>query len=241
MKLFVEKDYSAMSKLAANMVKDAIEENPNTILGLATGSTPEGMYKELIRLYKEEGLDFSNVTTFNLDEYVGIDEDHPNSYHYFMKNLLFDHINIDMKNTFVPNGKAEDPKNYCKQYDKLIEEKGGIDLQILGIGANGHIAFNEPDEELNLGTGIVKLTESTIEANSRFFDSIDEVPKTAISMGIGSIMKAKKIILLANGKNKAKVIKKLLKADKITTKLPASLLLLHHDVTVIVDEEAYND
>ena len=240
MKLFVEKDYSAMSKLAANMVKDAIEENPNTILGLATGSTPEGMYKELIRLYKEEGLDFSNVTTFNLDEYVGIDEDHPNSYHYFMKNLLFDHINIDMKNTFVPNGKAEDPKNYCKQYDKLIEEKGGIDLQILGIGANGHIAFNEPDEELNLGTGIVKLTESTIEANSRFFDSIDEVPKTAITMGIGSIMKAKNIILLASGKNKAKVIKELLKADKLTTQLPASMLLLHPNVTIIVDEEAYN-
>ncbi len=240
MKLFVEKDYDAMSKLAANMVKDEIEKNPSTILGLATGSTPEGMYKELIRLYKEEGLDFSKITTFNLDEYVGIDEEHPNSYHYFMKNQLFDHVNIDMKNTFVPDGKAENPEEFCKQYDKLIEEKGGIDLQILGIGANGHIAFNEPDEELNVGTSIVNLTESTIEANSRFFDSIDEVPKTAMSMGIGSIMKAKKIILMANGKNKAEAIKELLKADKITTKLPASLLLLHHDVTVIVDEEAYN-
>jgi glucosamine-6-phosphate deaminase len=240
MKLFVEKDYNAMSKLAANMVKDEIEKNPSTILGLATGSTPEGMYKELIRLHKEEGLDFSKVTTINLDEYVGIDEEHPNSYHYFMKDQLFDHVNIDMKNTFVPDGKAENPEEFCKQYDKLIEEKGGIDLQILGIGANGHIAFNEPDEELNVGTSVVNLTESTIEANSRFFDSIDEVPKTAMSMGIGSIMKAKKIILMANGKNKSEAIKELLKADKITTKLPASLLLLHHDVTIIVDEEAYN-
>ena len=241
MKLIVEKDYNAMSKMAANIIKDNMQKKPNIILGLATGSTPEGMYRELIRLHKEEGLDFSKVTTFNLDEYVGIDEDHPNSYHYFMKDMLFNHINIDMKNTFVPDGKAKDPENYCKQYDKFIEEKGGIDLQILGIGENGHIAFNEPDDELNVGTSIVNLTQSTIEANSRFFDSIDEVPKTAITMGIGSIMKAKKIILLANGKKKAKVMKELLKADKITTKLPASMLLLHHDVTIIVDEEAYND
>ncbi len=240
MKLFVEKDYEKLSKLAANIVKEEIEKKPNIVLGLATGSTPEGMYKELIRLHKEEGLDFSNVTTFNLDEYVGIDEDHPNSYHYFMKEVFFDHINIDLKNTFVPDGKAENPEEYCKEYDKLIEEKGGVDLQVLGIGENGHIAFNEPDEKLNLGTSIVNLTQSTIEANSRFFDSIDEVPKTAMTMGIGSIMKAKKIILLANGKKKAKVIKELLKKDKITTQLPASMLLLHPDVTVIVDEEAYN-
>jgi glucosamine-6-phosphate deaminase len=240
MKLIIEKNYDDMSKAAANIVKDEMEKKPNIILGLATGSTPVGMYKELIRLHKETGLDFSKVTTFNLDEYVGIDEDHPNSYHYFMKDTLFDHINIHMKNTFVPNGKADEPERYCKEYDKFIEEKGGIDLQILGIGENGHIAFNEPDDELNVGTSIVNLTQSTIEANSRFFDSIDEVPKTAITMGIGSIMKAKKIILLANGKKKAKVIKKLLKADKITTKLPASMLLLHHDVTIIIDEEAYN-
>ena len=240
MRVIVEKDYDTMSKVAANIMKEEINKNPSIVLGLATGSTPIGTYKELIRLHKEEGLDFSNVTTFNLDEYVGIDEKHPNSYHYFMKDILFDHININLENTFIPDGKAEDLHDYCKQYDKLIKEKGGIDLQILGIGENGHIAFNEPDEELNVGTSIVNLTESTIEANSRFFDSIDEVPKTAITMGIGSIIKAKNIMLLASGKNKSKVIKQLLKADKITTKLPASMLLLHPNVTVIVDEEAYN-
>lgn len=240
MRVIVEKDYDTMSKVAANIMKEEINKNLSIVLGLATGSTPVGMYKELIRLHKEEGLDFSNVTTFNLDEYVGIDEEHPNSYHYFMKDILFDHININLENTFIPNGKSKDLHGYCKQYDKLIKEKGGIDLQILGIGENGHIAFNEPDEELNVGTSIVNLTKSTVEANSRFFDSIDEVPKTAITMGIGSIMKAKNIILLASGKNKSKVIKQLLKADKITTKLPASMLLLHPNVTVIVDEEAYN-
>lgn len=240
MRVIVKKDYESISKEAANIIKDEMVKNPNIVLGLATGSTPVGMYQELIRFHKEEGLDFSNVTTFNLDEYVGIDDDHPNSYHYFMKDVLFDHININMENTFVPDGKAEDPESYCREYDRLIEEKGGIDIQILGIGENGHIAFNEPDKKLNVGTSIVDLTQSTIEANSRFFDSIDEVPKTAITMGIGSIMKAKKIILLANGKKKAKVIKELLKGDKITTDLPASMLLLHPDVTVIVDEEAYN-
>ncbi len=240
MRVIVKKDYESISKEAANIIKDEMVKNPNIVLGLATGSTPVGMYQELIRFHKEEGLDFSNVTTFNLDEYVGIDDDHPNSYHYFMKDVLFDHININMENTFVPDGKAEDSESYCREYDRLIEEKGGIDIQILGIGENGHIAFNEPDKKLNVGTSIVDLTQSTIEANSRFFDSIDEVPKTAITMGIGSIMKAKKIILLANGKKKAKVIKELLKGEKITTDLPASMLLLHPDVTVIVDEEAYN-
>ena len=220
MKVVVEKDYKDLSKVAANLIQKEIEKNPNLILGLATGSTPEGMYKELIRLHKEEGLDFSKVTTFNLDEYVGIKEEHPNSYHYYMKDILFDHINIDINNTFVPDGQAENLEEYCKEYDKLIEEKGGIDLQILGIGENGHIAFNEPDEELNVGTSVVKLTESTIEANSRFFDNIEDVPKTAISMGIGSIMKAKKIILLANGKKKYQAIKKLVDGEKISTNLP---------------------
>lgn len=239
MKLFVEKDYEKLSKVAANIVKEEMSKKPNMVLGLATGSTPEGMYRELIRMHKEDGLDFSNVITFNLDEYVGIDVEHPNSYHYFMKNILFNHINIDLKNTYIPDGKANDLEKYCEEYDELIQEKGGIDLQILGIGENGHIAFNEPDDTLNVGTSVVDLTQSTIEANSRFFDSIDEVPKTAITMGIGTIMKAKKIILLVNGKKKAKVIKELLREDKITTQLPASMLLLHPDVTVIIDEEAY--
>lgn len=239
MKVIIEKNYDALSKKAAEIVKEEMMKKKNIVLGLATGSTPLGLYKELIRMHKEEGLDFSQVTTFNLDEYIGIAYDNPNSYHYYMENNLFKHINIDMDNTFVPDTNRDDLEDYCKEYDKLIEEKGGIDLQILGIGVNGHIGFNEPDEELNVGTSVVDLTESTIEANSRFFDSIDEVPKKAVTMGIGSIMKAKKIILLASGKSKHEAIKKLLKGDKVTTQLPASFLLLHPAVTVIVDEEAY--
>lgn len=241
MKLIVAKNYDLLSKTAANIVKEEIEKKPNIILGLPTGSTPIGMYKELIRMHKEEGLDFSQVTTFNLDEYVGIDEENPNSYYYFMKDKFFNYINIDSKKTFIPDGKTKDLANYCKEYDELIKRKGGIDLQILGIGENGHIGFNEPDDELNIGTTIVHLSESTIEANSRFFDTIDQVPKKAITMGIGSIMKSKKIILLASGINKRKVVNQLLKGNIITTKLPASMLLLHPDVTVIVDEEAYNN
>ena len=239
MEIIIEKNYDGLSKAAAKIVSEEIKNKPNTVLGLATGSTPVGLYKKLIRLHKEEGLDFSKVTSFNLDEYVGINNENPNSYHYFMKDNLFDHINIEPKNVFIPDGQAKDLEKHCKEYDELIEKKGGIDLQILGIGENGHIAFNEPDEKLNVNTSIVKLTESTIHANSRFFDSIDEVPKTAITMGIGSIMKAKKIILLANGKKKANAIKELLKADKITTELPASMLLLHPNLIIILDEEAY--
>mgnify|MGYP001051885326 CR=1 FL=1 len=240
MKVIVEKNYDDMSRIAASIVKEKIDEKPNTILGLATGSTPVGMYKELIQFYRDGKLDFSNVTTFNLDEYIGIGKEHPNSYHYFMKYNLFNHINIPMKNVFIPDGNAKDLEGYCKAYDRLIEKKGGIDLQILGIGANGHIAFNEPNKNLNVGTSIVKLTKSTIDANSRFFDSIDEVPKKAITMGIGSIMKAKSIMLLASGTNKSKAIRRLLDEQKITTDLPASMLHLHPNVLVIVDEDAYN-
>lgn len=240
MKLIVEKSYYALSKTAANIVRTEITKKPNIILGLPTGSTPIGVYNELISMHKGEGLDFSQVSTFNLDEYLGIDEEHPNSYHYFMNDKFFNHININKKKACIPNGKTRDLDNYCKEYEGLIEEKGGIDLQILGIGENGHIGFNEPDDELNLWTTIVDLTESTIEVNSRFFDNIEQVPKKAITMGIGSIMKSKKIILLASGKKKRKVITQLLKDKKITTKLPVSMLLLHPDVTVIVDEEAYN-
>ncbi|NLX62950.1 MAG: glucosamine-6-phosphate deaminase [Tissierellia bacterium] len=240
MKIIVKKDYDSMSKEAAGIVRKEIEKKKDIVLGLATGSTPIGMYKELIRMHKEEGLDFSHVVSFNLDEYIGIDYDNPNSYHYYMKENLFDHINILKENTFIPDGNSDDLEESCRIYDKLIEEKGGIDLQILGIGANGHIGFNEPAEELNYGTSVVDLDDRTIKDNARFFNSIDEVPKKAITMGIGTIMKAKKIILMANGKNKAEAISKLIKGKKITTKLPATLLLLHPDVTVIVDEEAYS-
>lgn len=241
MKVLVENNYDMVSKKAAEIVNEEIKNNPHIVLGLATGSTPIGMYKELIQKHKTEGTDYSNVKSFNLDEYVGLDGEHPQSYRYFMNDELFNHINIDPKNTMVPNGKAEDLAEFCKQYDKDIEEAGGIDLQILGIGQNGHIAFNEPASELHAFTSIVDLTESTINVNSRFFNSIDEVPKTAITMGIGSILKAKKIILLATGKNKRAVLKRLLEESVLTTDFPASMLLCHPDVTIIVDNDAYVD
>lgn len=237
MKLLVKNDYEAMSKEVAKMIKKAIEDNPKLVLGLATGSTPKGLYKELIRMHKEENLDFSEVTSFNLDEYVGIDTKDPSSYNYFMKEYLFDHINIKAENTFIPPARPKDFHIACEDYDKLIESKGGIDFQILGIGENGHIAFNEPDTSLNLGTSIIELTEDTIEVNSRFFDSIDQVPRAAISMGIGNIMNAKKIVMMVSGKNKAPIIKKILDEKKITTELPASILLLHQDVSFIVTED----
>lgn len=239
MKLIVEKDYCGMSKKAADILIEDIKDNPDIVLGLATGSTPVGMYKEIIKQYEDKKVDFSNVKSFNLDEYVGLEGTHPNSYRYFMNETLFDHINIDKSNTYVPDGNARDLYSYTKEYDKLIEEKGGIDIQILGIGTNGHIAFNEPAKELSVGTSVVDLTENTIMDNSRFFKSLDEVPKTAITMGIGSILKAKKIILLASGENKKDVIKKLLEKDTLTTDMPASFLAIHPDVTVIVDQAAY--
>ena len=191
-------------------------------------------------MHRDEGLDFSLVKTFNLDEYIGLDGENPNSYRYFMNDELFNHINIDMNDTHVPDGKAKDIASFCKVYDEKIKEAGGVDLQILGIGANGHIAFNEPDEALSVGTFEVKLTEDTIAANSRFFKSIDEVPKTAITMGIGTILKAKKIVLLATGKSKANAIKGLVMDDKVTTYNPSTFLLLHPNVTVIVEEDAYS-
>lgn len=240
MKILIEKDYESMSKAGSKIFIEAIKNNPNIVLGLATGSTPIGMYKEIINCHKKDGLDFSNVRTFNLDEYVGLSGDHPSSYRYFMNNELFNHININQENISIPDGKAKDLNEYCKKYDEKIEEAGGIDLLVLGIGEDGHIAFNEPGEYLSVATNIAKLADSTIEVNSRFFDSVDEVPKTAITMGMGNILKSKKIVLLANGKNKAPVIKELLKGDKVTTNLPVSFLLLHPDVTVIIDEAAYN-
>lgn len=241
MKLFVEKNYDALSERAGKILIDEIVKKKDIVLGLATGSTPIGTYKELIKAHVEDGLDFSQVKSFNLDEYVGLDGDHPNSYRYFMDDIFFNHVNILKSNTYVPDGKAADFETYCKKYDQLIEKNGGVDIQILGIGSNGHIAFNEPAEELSVGTSVVQLNESTINDNARFFNSMDEVPKTAISMGIGSILKAKKILLLASGKNKADIIAQLLNNDVISTQVPATLLKLHPDVTIIADEDAYSE
>ena len=237
MKVIIAKDYDEMSRLAAEEMAKVVEVKPNAVLGLATGGTPVGMYKELIKMNKDGKIDFSNVTTVNLDEYVGLAGDHPQSYRYFMNDNLFNHINIDKSRTFVPNGLAEDIAEEGRNYDKKIDELGGTDIQLLGIGNNGHIAFNEPDQDLVAGTHLTGLTQSTIEANARFFDSIDEVPKTAITMGLGQIMKAKKILLVASGESKAEAIKGVL-SGKITTSNPATMLQMHRDVVVIIDEAA---
>lgn len=238
MKLIITRDYDELSKMAAGIISGEIEKKPDMVLGLATGSTPIGTYKKLIDYYNEGKVDFSKVTTFNLDEYYGLLPENSQSYHYFMHKNLFSYINIKPENIHIPDGQAKGADGYAEEYDKAIENAGGIDLQILGIGANGHIGFNEPDDELFVGTHLTGLTQSTIKANSRFFNSIDEVPQKAITMGIGSIMKAKKILLLANGKSKAKIIAQILKNNTITTRIPASVLLLHNDTTFIIDKEA---
>lgn len=237
MKLIVVNNYEELSKVAAKEFSKVIKEKENAVLGLATGGSPVGMYKELIRMYEQKELNFSKITTVNLDEYIGLNPEHNQSYRYFMNNNLFNHINIDKSNTFVPNGLAEDLEAQCKEYDQKISELGGIDIQLLGVGNNGHIAFNEPNNELSSGTHIISLTDNTIEANARFFDNIDDVPRKAITMGVGGIMKAKKIILIASGESKAEAIKGIF-SGKITTANPATMLQMHRDVTVIVDEAA---
>ena len=237
MRLMITESYEELSKAAAEEFAKVIKEKPNAVLGLATGGSPVGMYKELIKMYEKNELDFSKVTTVNLDEYIGLNPEHNQSYRHFMNENLFNHININIANTFVPNGLADNLEVECKEYDKKIMELGGIDIQLLGVGNNGHIAFNEPDEQLSAGTHVISLTEKTIEANSRFFENINDVPKKAITMGLGGIMKAKKIILIASGESKAEAIKGLF-SGKITTDNPASMLQMHRDVTVIVDKEA---
>ena len=214
------------------------KENPNCILGLATGSSPLGVYNNIINAYKAGEVSFKDVKTFNLDEYVGLEGTHEQSYRYFMNHNLFDHIDINKENTHVPSG-TEDYEEKAKEYDTLIEQAGGIDLQILGIGSDGHIAFNEPGTPFNSLTHVAELAESTIQDNSRFFNSVEEVPTKAVTMGLASIMKAKKIVLIATGANKADAIKGLL-LDVITEDLPCSILRNHPDVTIYVDRDAYS-
>ena len=240
MKIILTNSYDELSRKAADIIEELVSSNGKAVLGLATGSTPVGTYRELIKRYLEHSLDFSGVTTFNLDEYIGLRASNHDSYNYFMNYNLFDHININRDNTHVPDGMTNDPRSYGRLYDRMIENAGGIDLQILGIGSNGHIAFNEPAEELNLGTDLVKLSKKTIEDNARFFESKEKVPTEAVSMGMGSIMKARRILLLASGEGKAEAIGQVLNSGKVTTWLPASLLLLHPDVTLICDQEAFS-
>ncbi len=238
MRVIVCENYEEMSKAAARIFAAQIQLHPDCVLGLATGSTPVGMYRELTRLCDAGEIDFSNITTYNLDEYYPISPDNSQSYRYFMNDNLFDHVNIDKARTHVPNGMAADPAVECAEYDRQIKAAGGIDLQLLGIGVNGHIAFNEPDDELIAGTHVTSLTDSTIEANSRFFASRDEVPTKALTMGMQSILGARKIVLLANGAGKHAAVAKLLD-DTITTQMPATLLKVHPDVTLICDRAAY--
>ena len=240
MRVIVCENYEELSNHAAKIVSSQLIVKPNSILGLATGSTPVGLYQNLIEMNKNGEIDFSEVKTFNLDEYYPIKKSNNQSYDYFMKEQLFNHINIDMINVDIPNGEAEDAKAECERYEKRLDEIGGVDLQILGIGQNGHIAFNEPDESLIAVTHLTGLTKNTIEANSRFFASEDEVPKQALTMGIGSILKAKKIVILANGANKSAAVKELLN-DSIKTSNPATMLKVHPDVTLICDKEAFKD
>ncbi len=237
MEVIIAESYEKMSALAADIFERQLLRKPNSVLGLATGSTPVGLYKELARRHKEKGLDFSQVTTFNLDEYLGLRPTHPQSYRYFMDENLFKHINVPPSSVHVPYGHADGVLEFCEWYEAQIRAAGGIDLQVLGIGGDGHIAFNEPGSSLGSRTRLKTLTEETIKDNARFFDKQEEVPRFAITMGVGTILEAKKIILLANGAKKAKIIAEAIEGP-ITSQVSASALQLHRDVVVIVDREA---
>lgn len=232
MKFITVDSYEKMSRDAANIISAQVIIKPDSVLGLATGSSPIGTYKQLIKWYEKGDLDFSEVISVNLDEYVGLDGTSDQSYRYFMNHNFFDHINIRKEHTFVPNGCAADLKAECTAYDVKIKELGGIDLQLLGIGLDGHIGFNEPDDYFVKDTHVVDLHESTIEANSRFFASRDEVPTKAVTMGMVSIMQAKKILLIANGANKKEILEKAF-FGPITPQIPASILQLHPNITII--------
>jgi glucosamine-6-phosphate deaminase len=237
MEIIVKDSPEEMSKTAARVVARALNAKPNAVLGLATGSTPLGLYQELVRIHEEGGLDFSQVTTFNLDEYVGLTRKHPQSYHYFMHENLFKHINIPVQNIYIPSGTTDNYEAFCKWYEQRIVECGGIDLQILGIGSDGHVAFNEPTSSLGSRTRIKTLARQTIEDNARFFGSPEEVPVYAITMGVGTILEARKIMLLAHGKQKAAAVAAALEGA-VTSKITASALQLHRDVMFIIDRDA---
>ena len=237
MVIYKAKDYQDMSRKAANIISAQIIMKPNCVLGLATGSSPVGTYKQLIEWYKKGDLDFSQVTSVNLDEYKGLSPENDQSYRYFMNTNLFDHVNIDKTRTFVPNGLEADSDKACSEYNEIIRKQGGVDLQLLGLGHNGHIGFNEPADSFELETHCVDLTESTIKANQRFFASYDEVPKQAYTMGIKTIMQAKKVLVVVSGEDKAEIVKKAF-FGPVKPQVPASVLQLHNDVVVVADEAA---
>lgn len=237
MNVIIAENYDLLSKKAATIIATEMNEKPDGIFGFATGSSPVGTYKELIKMYEERIIDFSKITSFNLDEYIGLNKEHDQSYYYFMHENLFNHVNMREEYCNIPNGMADDMEAFCNEYENEMQKAGGIDLQILGIGPNGHIAFNEPTVYFPDKTHTVKLTDSTIEANARFFENKDMVPKEAVTMGIGSIMRAKKIVMVVNGKGKAEAVRRMLKED-VNPNVPASILRYHPNVTVILDKEA---
>ncbi len=237
MQIYRAKDYEDMSRKAANIIASQVVLKPDCVLGLATGSTPIGAYKNLVEKYEQGDLDFSQVTTVNLDEYKGLPRENDQSYYYFMHDNLFDHVNVKPENTHLPDGTKEDANEECARYEELIRSLGGQDLQLLGLGHNGHIGFNEPDTVFEKTTHCVDLQESTIEANKRFFASADDVPKQAYTMGIGTIMQAKKILVVVSGEDKADTVAKAF-FGPVTPEVPASILQFHKDVILVADEAA---
>lgn len=237
MKFIIAEDYDAMSRAAANVIAGYVTSHPDCVLGLATGSTPIGLYGCLVKDYEAGVLSFKDVTSFNLDEYRGLDPQHNQSYRYFMEHNLFSHVDIEAARTHVPDGACPDAQAACAAYEQAIAEAGGLGLQLLGLGHNGHIGFNEPADSFPVTTHCVELTESTIQANSRLFDSIDEVPREAYTMGIGTIMKARKILMVVSGEDKAAILEQSL-FGPVVPEVPASALQLHPDVTVVCDAAA---
>ena len=237
MRIYLSEDYKAMSRRAANIISAQVITKPDSVLGLATGGTPVGAYQQLVEWYKKGDLSFAEIKTVNLDEYLGLSPHHEQSYRYFMQVNLFDHIDIKPENTHVLNGLAKDPQAECAAYNQLIRDLGGIDLQLLGMGHNGHIAFNEPGDDFGLETHVVTLTDRIIDANTRFFESRDEVPRHALSMGIKNIMQARRILIVVSGEEKAETVCKAF-AGPVTKDVPASVLQLHPDVTLVGDRAA---
>lgn len=237
MTIYRAKDYQDMSRKAANILSAQVILNPASVLGLATGSSPAGVYKQLVEWYKKNDIDFSGVTSINLDEYKGMAPDNLQSYRFFMQEHLFNHVNINPANTFLPDGLAADTDAECTRYDDVIVSRGGIDIQLLGIGHNGHIGFNEPSDTFDTGTHVVPLAQSTIEANKRFFDNEEQVPHHAFTLGIGTIMRARHILLIVSGKAKADIIRTAFNGP-VTPLVPASVLQLHSHVTIVGDEDA---
>lgn len=237
MRIYKGKDYADMSRKAANIISAQVIMKPDCVLGLATGSTPIGLYQQLVAWYEKGDLDFSEVRTVNLDEYKGLSRENDQSYYYFMHHNLFDHVNLPAENSHLPNGMEPDSDKECRRYSELIRSMGGVDLQLLGIGHNGHIGFNEPGDAFDNDVHCVNLTQSTIEANKRFFASADDVPKQAYTMGIKTIMQAKKILIVASGEDKADIVRDAF-FGPITPRVPASVLQLHNDVTLVADEAA---